>query len=62
MIVRSLADYFNVDVLQTRLNYYTHNDYKLFHHDSHAYTNVQKEDITIGCSLGSSRSLSFKHV
>jgi len=60
-IVKVLSEYFNVNVLQTRINYYTKNDYKPFHHDSHAYTNGEKEDITIGCSFGSSRSLSFKH-
>lgn len=59
-IVKTIGDYFKINVLQTRLNYYTDNDFKPFHHDSHAYTNGVKEDITIGCSLGSTRSLSFK--
>jgi hypothetical protein len=61
-IVKCLEKYFNIQVLATRLNYYTQNDYKPLHHDSHAYTNGLKEDITIGLSLGDSRSLSFKHV
>ena len=61
-IIISLSKYFNVNVLATRLNYYTELDYKPFHHDSHAYTNGLKEDITIGLSLGDSRDLSFKHV
>jgi len=61
-IVDCLKNYFNINVLATRLNYYTQNDYKPFHHDSHAYTNGQKEDITIGLSLGGTRSLAFKHV
>jgi hypothetical protein len=61
-IVDSLAEYFNINVLATRLNYYTEIDYKPFHHDSHAYTNGIKEDITIGLSLGDSRDLSFRHV
>jgi len=61
-IVECLCDYFNVKPLATRLNYYTENDYKPFHHDSHAYTNGLKEDITIGLSLGDTRNLAFKHV
>lgn len=59
-IVNLLGKYFNVDILQTRINYYTYESYKPFHHDSHAYTDGQKEDITIGCSFGSSRTLVFK--
>jgi hypothetical protein len=59
-IVKMMADFFKIRVLQTRLNYYIDTDFKPFHHDSHAYTNGIKEDITIGCSLGSTRSLSFK--
>ena len=61
-IIDSLSKYFNIKVLATRLNYYTETDYKPFHHDSHAFTNGLKEDITIGLSLGDSRDLSFKHV
>ena len=61
-IVNCLSKYFNINVLATRLNYYTENDFKPFHHDSHAYTNGVKEDITIGVSLGDSRDLSFRHV
>jgi hypothetical protein len=37
-------------------------NYKPFHHDSHAYSNGIKEDITIVLSLGDTRSLAFKHV
>ena len=61
-IVECLAKHFNIKVLATRLNYYTEDDYKPFHHDSHAYTDGLKEDITIGLSLGNSRTLMFKHV
>jgi hypothetical protein len=61
-IVNCLSKYFNIKVLATRLNYYTETDFKPFHHDSHAYTNGIKEDITIGLSLGDSRHLTFKHV
>jgi len=61
-IITCLKNYFNITVLATRLNYYSQTDYKPFHHDSHAYSNGLKEDITIGLSLGNSRSLAFKHV
>lgn len=61
-IVNCLEKYFKIKVLATRLNYYTQTDYKSFHHDSHAYSNGLREDITIGLSLGGSRSLAFKHV
>jgi hypothetical protein len=61
-IIKCLADHFNVNILASRLNYYTATDYKPFHHDSHAYSNGIKEDITIGLSLGASRNLAFKHV
>uniref|UniRef100_A0A6C0ECG9 Fe2OG dioxygenase domain-containing protein n=1 Tax=viral metagenome TaxID=1070528 RepID=A0A6C0ECG9_9ZZZZ len=61
-IVKCLENYFKINVLASRLNYYTQHDYKPFHHDSHAYSNGLKEDTTIGLSLGGSRSLAFKHV
>jgi hypothetical protein len=38
-IINTLSAFFNVKVLQTRLNYYTCKDYKPYHHNSHAYTN-----------------------
>jgi len=61
-IIKCLETYFNINVLASRLNYYTQHDYKPFHHDSHAYSNGIKEDTTIGLSLGDNRSLAFKHV
>ena len=61
-IINCLSNYFNINILATRLNYYTENDYKPLHHDSHAYTNGIKEDTTIGLSLGDPRTLIFKHV
>ena len=61
-IVKKLCNHFNVKPLHTRLNYYLPNDWKPFHHDSHAYSNNDKEDITIGVSFGSKRNLEFKHV
>jgi hypothetical protein len=42
-----IAKHFNITVLATRLNYYTQLNYKPFYHDSHAYSNGIKEDITI---------------
>lgn len=61
-LVEEISKFFNIEVMETRLNYYTDEDWKPFHHDSHAYSNKQKEDITIGCSLGSSRDLAFRHI
>jgi hypothetical protein len=60
-IVKKLCDHFNVKPLHVRLNYYFPKDWKPFHHDSHAYSNNDKEDITIGASFGESRELEFIH-
>ena len=60
-IVQKLAEHFNVDVHQTRFNYYKDgNDWKPFHHDSHAYGGVT-ENFTMGVSFGTSRQLDFLH-
>lgn len=62
-IVEKISKHFNLKVLQTRLNYYKDgNDFKTFHHDSHAYSDGIKEDFTAGISLGDSRQLAFKCV
>lgn len=61
-IIQRLSDFFGVDILASRLNYYPNGEsWKPFHHDSHAFSNGQKEDFTMGVSLGSSRKLAFKH-
>jgi alkylated DNA repair dioxygenase AlkB len=61
-IISKLSDFFQVDILATRLNYYPSGEsWKPFHHDSHAFSNGQKEDFTMGVSLGYSRKLAFKH-
>lgn len=61
-IINIICKYFNVVPVETRLNYYRNGmDWKPYHHDSHAYNNVLKENFTIGVSLGSSRELSFLH-
>ena len=58
-IVDKLAKEFKIEVSQTRLNYYRNqNDWKPFHHDSHAYGD-KKENYTLGVSFGSSRVMEF---
>lgn len=60
-IVDKMAKYFNVKVVQTRLNYYHDNtDWKPFHHDSHAHGD-KEENFTMGASFGESRELVFLH-
>ena len=63
-IVQSMANYYDVDVFASRLNFYRDGtDWKPFHHDSHAFdrrTGV-KEDFTMGASFGDSRALAFLH-
>ncbi|AAZ12631.1 uncharacterized protein TEOVI_000759200 [Trypanosoma equiperdum] len=70
-VVEMLAEYFDVDVYATRLNYYRDGQqWKPQHHDSHAYGTVktsnngeepQREDFTVGITLGATRSLLFVH-
>jgi len=64
-IIQTLSDYFCCEIYASRLNYYRNgNDWKPFHHDSHAYCpkHQDKEDLTIGASFGMKRELEFKHV
>lgn len=63
IIIQQMKNHFNVDIFQTRLNYYENeNDWKPFHKDSHAYgKNMLKENFTMGASFGDSRELVFKH-
>ena len=59
-----MADYFDVDVFASRLNFYRDgSDWKPFHHDSHAFDHRTgiKEDFTMGASFGDSRALAFLH-
>ena len=60
-IVERMAEYFDVDVFATRLNFYRDgSDWKPYHHDSHAFgANGHKEDFTMGASFGAPRALSF---
>jgi alkylated DNA repair dioxygenase AlkB len=63
-LVAMLSEYFDVDVFATRLNIYASgNDWKPYHHDSHAYgAKGVREDFTAGLSLGATRALNFLHV
>ncbi|QKF93559.1 2OG-Fe(II) oxygenase superfamily protein [Fadolivirus algeromassiliense] len=64
-IVERMAKHFNVEVLQTRLNYYKDGtDFKPMHKDRHAYGDGDskiREDFTMGASFGASRNLDFIH-
>ncbi|KFH02063.1 hypothetical protein TGMAS_204390 [Toxoplasma gondii MAS] len=63
-VVAQLSSYFDVEVYATRLNLYMDGgDWKPFHKDSHAYSQVThlQEDITVGASFGASRALEFVH-
>ncbi|KAG8344553.1 hypothetical protein ERJ75_000828200 [Trypanosoma vivax] len=69
-IIDMLAEYFDVDVYATRLNYYRDGQqWKPQHHDSHAYGTAkgaggnqpEREDFTVGVTLGATRSLLFVH-
>ncbi|KPA83729.1 hypothetical protein ABB37_01974 [Leptomonas pyrrhocoris] len=62
-VVDMLAEYFDMDVYATRLNYYRDGtQWKPQHHDSHAYGGrALREDFTVGLTLGAVRSLLFVH-
>jgi len=64
-IIKRMSDHFDVEVLQTRLNYYPdESSYKPMHKDRHAYgegAEKIREDFTMGASFGSSRNLDFQH-
>jgi len=62
-IVSKVSKALQVKVKATRINYYSNgNDWKHYHRDSHKIVDGEREDITIGISLGASRELSFLHV
>jgi hypothetical protein len=62
-VVLFLDKYFDVEIYATRLNCYGDGtQWKPYHHDSHAYGGrKEREDFTVGLSLGATRSLSFLH-
>jgi len=66
IIVNKMAEHFNVEIVQTRLNYYLNGTHwKPHHHDKHCYENEKeciREDFTMGASFGATRSLEFQHV
>lgn len=66
IIIENMANAFNIQIMQTRLNYYVdNNDWKPFHHDKHAYINDAGENLqenyTLGVTFGYSRDLVFLH-
>jgi len=62
-IVSKVSTTLQVKVKATRINYYSNgNDWKTYHRDSHKIVDGEREDITIGISLGASRELSFLHM
>ena len=61
-IIDKIANHFNMELVETRLNYYKNGqDWKPFHQDRHAYGNI-RENYTVGVSLGDERELEFKHI
>ena len=63
-IVDLMAKKFNVQVVETRLNYYPDElSWKPYHQDRHStYDNTITENFTMGASFGAERALSFKHI
>lgn len=62
-IVTKMAEYFDIEIYHTRLNFYKDGrDWKPFHHDSHSYGNKSlREDFTMGASFGACRELAILH-
>jgi hypothetical protein len=62
-VLVQMAEYFDVDIYASRLNYYgDENAWKPFHQDSHSTVGEGKrEDFTMGVSFGESRLLTFLH-
>ena len=61
-IVNKMANYFNVTICHTRLNYYPDNhSWKPFHKDSHKMVDGIQENFTMGASFGATRELELKH-
>ena len=62
-LIACVAEYFDLEVYHTRLNYYADGKkWKPYHHDSHAYGGkALREDFTVGLSFGGTRELSFLH-
>jgi len=65
-IINRICDYYSVDpkTISVRFNMYKDDvDWKSLHHDSAAFNKqrAEKQNITIGLSLGKTRELAFKH-
>lgn len=61
-IIERLGQLFNVEIIETRLNFYPdENSWKPYHHDRH-YSGQCREDFTMGASFGSTRFLAFRPV
>ena len=59
-VINIMSKLFNVEIIETRLNYYPNGESnKPYHHDKH-YSGKYREDFTMGASFGSTRSLSFR--
>lgn len=57
-----MAEYFNMDVKATRLNWYRDaKEWKPFHHDRAAFTPDCPQNCTVAASFGLSRDISFQH-
>lgn len=63
-IIDRLAEYFNMDIQATRLNWYRNSlEWKPFHHDAAAVKPhiAKKQNITVGVSFGGTRDIAFQH-
>ena len=63
-IVETMADYFNMDVKATRLNWYRNSEeWKPFHHDAAAMKEkfAKTQNFTLGVSFGAERDAAFEH-
>lgn len=63
MIINKLQSYFDIDIKQTRLNWYKDSsDWKPNHHDKVAIGDRNlKKPITVSISLGATRDVIFEH-
>lgn len=63
-IIETLKNYFNVDIKATRLNWYRNNtEWKPYHFDAAAIDKekAKLQNITIGVSFGTTRTIGFEH-
>lgn len=61
-IIEDLINFFDIEILETRLNYYKDGkDWKPYHQDRNAFSN-RYGNYTIGVSFGFKRDLSFRYL